>query len=45
VGTRDNAVVIKDSKAQDDGPVLEYSQEEFSAFVKGIKAGEFDDLC
>lgn len=37
-------VVIGDSKSPE-GPVLRYSREEFAAFVNGVKAGEFDDLC
>ena len=36
-------VAIRDSKIQD-SPVLEFSKDEFRAFVKGIKAGEFDTL-
>jgi hypothetical protein len=34
---------IRDSKS--DAPHFTYSAEEFSDFVKGVKAGEFDDLC
>jgi hypothetical protein len=37
-------IVIRDSK-QLNGPSLKYSREEFADFVKGIKAGEFDDFC
>lgn len=37
-------VGMRDSKAID-GPVLHYSRTEFSAFVQGVKAGDFDDLC
>ena len=35
---------FRDSK-QADSPILPFSSAEFSAFVQGIKAGEFDDLC
>lgn len=36
-------VVVRDSKS-DDGPVLMYTAQEFRDFVRGVKAGEFDDL-
>ena len=37
-------VAIGDSK-NPEGVALRYSREEFAAFVKGVKAGEFDDFC
>lgn len=37
-------VAVRDSKLPE-GPVLLFTQDEFGAFVKGVKAGEFDDLC
>ncbi len=40
---RDGKVVLRDSKVPD-GPILEYTFEEFRAFALGIQAGEFDDL-
>jgi hypothetical protein len=44
VATIDGEVVLRDSK-EPDGPVLRYTVDEFRAFVQGIRAGEFDDLC
>ena len=35
------AVAVRDSKVAD-GAVLLYTSDEWSAFVRGIKAGEFD---
>lgn len=37
-------VGVRDSKANDD-LVLRYSANEFADFVRGVKDGEFDDLC
>lgn len=37
-------VGMRDSK-NTEGPVLRYSRAEFSAFIQGAKAGDFDDLC
>ncbi len=36
-------VLIGDTK-DPDGPVLAYSRTEWSAFVEGIRQGDFDDL-
>lgn len=36
-----NSVFVRHSK-QPDGPVLEYTREEWQAFLAGAKAGEFD---
>lgn len=36
-------IVIGDTK-NPDGPVLSYSHDEWLAFVKGIRQGDFDDL-
>lgn len=33
---------IRDSKQGDDGPVLIFTPGEWDAFIKGVKAGEFD---
>jgi hypothetical protein len=38
----DGGVAIRDSKAGDTSPVLLFSADEWSAFVTGVKAGEFD---
>lgn len=37
-------VGIRDSKIEC-STILSYSRDEFRDFVKGVKAGEFDDLC
>ena len=37
-------VAMRDSK-DPDGPVLTYTAAEWHAFLRGAKAGEFDDLC
>ncbi len=39
-----DVVAVRDSK-DTRGAVLTFSRAEFSAFVQGVKAGEFDDLC
>jgi hypothetical protein len=36
-------ILMRDSKTPD-GPVLGYTEEEFWAFILGVKAGEFDDM-
>ena len=36
-------IVIGDTK-NSDGPILTYTRDEWSAFVTGIRCGEFDDL-
>lgn len=40
----DGGVSVRDSKDQS-GPVLNFTKGEMLAFVQGVKAGEFDDLC
>jgi hypothetical protein len=35
---------MRDSK-DPSGPVLTYTRIEWSAFLDGVKKGEFDDLC
>lgn len=37
-------VAVRDSK-EPDGPALTYTKIEFSAFVDGVKKGEFDHFC
>ena len=37
-------VAVRDSKLKD-GPHLEYTRDEWRAFLDGVKAGEFDDLA
>jgi Domain of unknown function (DUF397) len=41
VAVRDGQVVVRDSKDAD-GPTLCFTAVEWSAFVRGIRAGEFD---
>lgn len=38
-----NDIAVRNSRFPD-GPVLQYTQAEMSAFITGVKAGEFDDL-
>ena len=33
------------SSVEPAGPVLHYTADEFGSFLKGVKAGEFDDLA
>jgi hypothetical protein len=39
---RNNSVGIRDSKDNGSGPVLVFTQDEWSAFLAGATAGEFD---
>lgn len=39
----ETTILVRDSK-DPDGPVLKYTAEEWRAFLKGAKDGEFDDL-
>jgi Domain of unknown function (DUF397) len=43
VAQQDNMIVLRDSK-EPRGSVLRYTAEEWRSFVRGVKAGEFDDL-
>lgn len=43
VAPTDLGVAVRDSKSQS-GPILEYTRSEWSAFVTGVKKGEFDHL-
>ena len=38
----DGRVLVKHSRAADSVEPLEFSEPEWAAFVKGVKAGEFD---
>jgi Domain of unknown function (DUF397) len=40
VGDGVRQVMVRDSKHRD-GPVLRFSQSEWDAFLKGVRAGEF----
>ena len=37
-------VGVRDTKDKGSGPVLIFNQDEWSAFVAGVKAGEFDTI-
>lgn len=41
VAHREGEVLVRDNKVED-GPVLTFTAEEWDAFVKGVKNGEFD---
>jgi hypothetical protein len=41
---QDGTIIMRNS-AHPAGPALHYTAEEFGSFVRGIKAGEFDDLA
>lgn len=38
----DGLVLVRDSKLGDGGGALSFTRDEWEAFVKGVKAGEFD---
>jgi hypothetical protein len=38
---RSGAVAVRDGKLGQAGPVLEFSAQEWAAFVSGVRAGEF----
>ncbi|GIJ12606.1 DUF397 domain-containing protein [Micromonospora andamanensis] len=37
-----DAIGVRDTKAQGRGPILEFTQAEWAAFIDGAKHGEFD---
>ncbi len=41
VAMKDGHVGVRDSK-QSNSPVLEFTNDEWSTFIEGVKAGEFD---
>jgi hypothetical protein len=43
VAAHGDTIVIGSSKHRD-GPVIAYSRDEWTAFVQGIREGDFDDL-
>ncbi len=43
VAADQNTILIRNSQ-QPDGPLIEYTSEEWLEFVSGIKNGDFDDL-
>lgn len=38
----DGTVGVRDSKQQGHGPVLEFTPDEWKAFLGGVRGGEFD---
>lgn len=44
VTQRDGMILMRDSKEPDGNP-LRYTAEEWKTFLRGVKAGEFDDLA
>jgi hypothetical protein len=40
----DGDIAVRDSKLGQDSPILTFNRHEFSAFVTGVLAGEFDTL-
>jgi predicted secreted Zn-dependent protease len=43
VATDQNSILIRNSR-QPDGPLVEYTPEEWHEFVSGVKKGDFDGL-
>jgi len=43
IATRDDMVLVRDSKAPRAG-ILSFNADEFRSFVRGVVAGEFNDL-
>jgi len=41
---RDGMVEVRDSKQRGAGPILEFTPEEFDAFLDAARGGEFDHL-
>jgi hypothetical protein len=45
IGHLDGPIIgVKDTKRRGRGPVLAFTQDEWSAFLSGIKAGEYDSI-
>lgn len=42
VAYADGAVGVRDTKAQGTGPILEFNEREWRAFIAGAQNGEFD---
>jgi hypothetical protein len=42
VAHQDGLIGVRDSKARPAGPVLEFTLHEWSCFLSGVHAGEFD---
>jgi hypothetical protein len=41
--TEGSGARVRDTKLGDASPVLEFTEDEWAAFVRGVKAGEFGD--
>ena len=39
-----DSIAVRDSKLGDNSPRLTFTRQELAAWVRGAKAGEFDDL-
>jgi hypothetical protein len=37
-------IAVRDSKLGNDSPILRFDRHEFTSFVRGVLAGEFDNL-
>jgi hypothetical protein len=42
VSLRNGMVLVRDTKANGKGPILTFSQDDWSAFLTGVDAGDFD---
>jgi hypothetical protein len=38
----DDRIAVRDSKQEGRGPVLEFTEVEWAAFIGGVRGGEFD---
>lgn len=43
VAMQDDRILVRDTKI-DDGPVLAFTRAEWTAFLAGVRAGEFDPV-
>lgn len=42
VGPDNDRVLVRDTKDNGTGPILSYTRDEWTAFIAGVKDGEFD---
>lgn len=42
VAHKGDAVLVRDGKAGEESPILRFTEQEWAAFVGGVKDGEFD---
>lgn len=45
IGSDSGEALVRNSKLGENSPVLRFTRTEWIAFLRGAKAGEFDDLC